>query len=242
MPDKAFIIIDSAQNKCLAYLVRCLERIEQQKSVPKVLLKQALNQKQFSDYIESYDFQITHAEDELTEGMPDELIYFARLVKEGDKYNALADRFSNSKNKKRDNLGQTTSERLRNKAEGRYEQASLHLNDLLEPIPGLLFDPTRAHKVLMWLDRDVGTEYENRSGADCVGTARIRGSKSKYAQKRNVPIWGVRVGKYWRQREAVVKATLLLLYGEEVEVETEKTEVMSDKLREILKKMRDEEY
>jgi hypothetical protein len=32
------------------------------------------------------------------------------------------------------------------------------------------------------------------------------------------------------------------LYGEEVGVETEKTEVMSDKLREILKKMRDEEY
>jgi hypothetical protein len=91
LPDKAFIVIDSAQNKCLAYLVRCLERIEQQKSVPKLLLKQALNQKQFVDYIESYDFQITHAEDELTEGMPDELIDFARMVKEGDKYNALAD-------------------------------------------------------------------------------------------------------------------------------------------------------
>jgi hypothetical protein len=222
--------------------VRCLERIEHQKLIPKLLLKQALNQKQFSDYIESYNSQISHAEDELTERMPNALIYFARLVKEGDKYNALADRFSNSKNKKRDNLGQTTSERLRNKAEGRYEQASLHLNDLLEPIPGMPFDPIRANKVLLWLDRDVGTEYENRSGADCVSTARIRGSKSKYAQKRNVPIWGVRVGKYWRQREAVVKATMLLLYGEEIEVETKKTEVISNKLREILKKMRDEEY
>lgn len=242
MPDKAFIVIDSAQNKYLAYLVRCLERIEQQKSVPKVLLKQALNQKQFSDYLESYDFQITHAEDELTEGMPDELNYFARLVKEGDKYNALADRFSNSKNKRRDYLGQTTSERLRNKAEACYEQASMFLNDLLEPLPGMPFDSARAYKVSIWLDRDVGTDYENRSGADCVSTARIRGSKSKYAQKRNVPIWGVRVGKYWRQREAVVKATMLLLYGEEIEVETEKTEIMSDKLREILKIMKDEEY
>jgi hypothetical protein len=222
--------------------VRCLERIEQQKSVPKLLLKQALNQKQFVDYIESYDFQITHAEDELTEGMPDELIDFARMVKEGDKYNALADRFSKSKNKNIDHLGKTTSERLRNKAESCYESASMFLNDLLEPIPGLLFDPTRAHKVLMWLDRDVGTEYENRSGADCVSTARIRGSKSKYSQKRNVPIWGVRVGKYWRQREAVVKATMLLLYGEEVEVKTENAAVVSHKLREILNKMRDEEY
>jgi len=239
--DKAFIVIDSFQNKQLAHLVRCLERLEQQKSVPKVLLKQALNQKQFADYIESYNWQISHAEDELTEGMPDELIYFARMVKDGDKYNALADRFSKSKNKKRDYLGQTTSERLRNKAEACYEQASMFLNDLLEPLPDIPFDSARAHKVSIWLDRDVGTEHENRSGADCVGTARLRGSKSKYAQKRNAPIWGVRVGKYWRQREAVVKATLLLLYGEEVEVETEKTEVMSDKLRELLKKARDEE-
>lgn len=242
MPDKAFIIIDPAQNKCLTYLVRCLERIEQQKSVPKLLLKQALNQKQFSDYIDSYNLQISHAEDELSEGMPDELIYFARMVKEGDKYNGLADRFSKSKNKNIDHLGKTTSERLRNKAESCYEIASMFLNDLLEPLPGMPFDSARAYKVSIWLDRDVGTEYENRSGADCVSTARIRGSKSKYAQKRNVPIWGVRVGKYWRQREAVVKATMLLLYGEEIEVETEKTEIMSDKLKEILKKMRDEEY
>ena len=242
MLDKAFIVIDSFENKQLAYLVRCLERIEQQKSVSKLLLKQALNQKQFADYIESYNWQISHAEDELTEGMPDELLYFARMVKEGDKYNALADRFSNSRNKKRDYLGQTTSERLRNKAEACYEQASLFLNDLLEPLAGMPFNSDRAHKVSIWLDRDVGTEYENRSGADCVGTARIRGSKSKYAQKRNVPIWGVRVAKYWRQREAVVKATMLLLYGEEIEVETEKSEVMSNKMREILKKMRDEEY
>jgi hypothetical protein len=47
-----------------------------------------------------------------------------------------------------------------------------------------------------------------------AGVPRVRGIKSKYALVDDEPVVGVRLRKHWRQREALVKAALELIYAE----------------------------
>jgi hypothetical protein len=48
--------------------------------------------------------------------------------------------------------------------------------------------------------------------AVCV--PRVRGTQSKYALVDDEPVVGVRLRKHWRQREALTKAALELIYAE----------------------------
>ena len=47
-----------------------------------------------------------------------------------------------------------------------------------------------------------------------AGVPRVRGTKSKYALVDDEPVVGVRLRKHWRQREALTKAALELIYAE----------------------------
>ena len=67
---------------------------------------------------------------------------------------------------------------------------------------------------------------------------RLRGSKSKYAQMDAKPVIGTRLRKHWRQREALSKAALELIY-DELEDDCE-NEVYKSKLSRLMGEIRDD--
>jgi len=58
--------------------------------------------------------------------------------------------------------------------------------------------------LFVWCARSLGA----------AGVPRVRGTKSKYALVDDEPVVGVRLRKHWRQREALTKAALELIYAE----------------------------
>jgi len=90
---------------------------------------------------------------------------------------------------------------------------------------------------LRWLDRDVNPEPGYAPDISASGVPRVRGTKSKYTLIDEDPVVGVRLRKHWRQREALSKAALELLYAEpEEDVMTdEQRQKMRNKLADMLK-------
>jgi hypothetical protein len=70
-----------------------------------------------------------------------------------------------------------------------------------------------------------------------AGVPRLRGSRSKYTQMDADPVIGVRLRKYWRQREALSIAVLELLYVEPEEdvLTEEQRQQMYDKFNKLLR-------
>jgi len=211
--DEQFVDASFADATRLVFIVRALSNLAFQRTVPSGLMLHALSHDEHSDYLQSFNISISHIEDEAPEGMPDKLRQYAQLVRQGDRYEALANRFMRSRTTKRDARGRTASARLRGQAETSYESAGVYLHDLLDGLPGMPFDAELAYHVQQWLDRPVSVAQGQEPSTDCVGIARIRGSKSKYSLSVTQPMSTIRLRKYWRQREALVLATLPMLYG-----------------------------
>ena len=231
---ESFINISAENTDRLGRLAECLQFVGEMRSVPTPKLRAALTPDQFTAYLDSFNYDISHAESEMEFGMPDELKHFAELVRKGDRFTALSNGFRNRGSTKRDHMGRTASARLEQRAESAYEDAGLYLIDLLEGLPGMPFDHELAHRVREWLDRDVGKTGED-SGQDSLSTARIRGSRSEYTLMSAEPMWGKRLSKYWRQREALTNATIPFLYG----AEDTSSNINTHKLSEMMKKLRD---
>ena len=215
----------------LKRLHRALTYIVKQRAVPITTLRTSLSEEQYAEYIASLDQDMSHAESEQDNGeVPWLLIDYADKIRKGDRYTRIANMFKHTK--KRDAKGQTAFGRYEALAFGEYEEAIMDLVNALETDPNRTpyVDHTLISQIIPWLDREVGTTHGSEPDVSSVGVPRLRGSKSKYALISAQPVVGERLYKHWRQREAVAKAALPLLYNK-LEVDE-----LTDEQRAILKR------
>lgn len=212
----------------LKRLHRALTYVVKQRAVPVATLRAALSDEQYAEYIESLNWDMSHAESEHGTGnVPLFLADYADQIRKGDRYTRIANMFKHTK--KRDAKGQTAFGRYEALAFGEYEEAIFDLVNVLETDPERTpyVDHALINQIIPWLDREVGTTTGNEPDISNVGVPRLRGSKSKYALISAQPVVGERLYKHWRQREAVAKAALPLLYNKlEIDDVTEEQRVL----------------
>jgi hypothetical protein len=210
-----FADIDHAQVKQLTRIARALPYIVAQRAVPEQLMLRALTDAQHAEYLSSYNSEMSHveAQDYDDDEMPSVLIDYMDTVKQGDKYDRMANMHRCSK--KKDQRGYTAAQRFRLQAEGCYESALMQLMAVLDTNPSTnpKVDIQLAAEVQRWLDRYVDTHPGNEPGANVVDVPRVSGSGGRYVQIRKPPVVGKRRRRYWRQREALCTAAVPLIYG-----------------------------
>ena len=215
--DETFLTLTRDECGRLRMVKRALELLLTQRAVSQHLMFKALGKDNYAEYVQSFDFDMSHVEsrNEYEDAMPKLLYEYAEYLKRGDKYTRIANLFQRSK--KRDASGRTAFSRYEDKAFGCYEEAvmlitcAVDTNRLCDPSP----DIQQANDILRWLDRYVNPQPGFEPDVSIAGVPRIRGSKSKYSQDTMQPVVGQRLRKYWRQREALVQASLHLLYTNE---------------------------
>jgi hypothetical protein len=172
--------------------------------------------------------------------MPSILYDYMQYVKDGDKYTRLANLFRRST--KCDANGTTAFQRMETKAESCYEEAVMLLTNAIDtnPLRNPMPDVQQSHEIQRWLDRDVNCELGFEPDACITSVPRIRGVKSKFAQVSAAPVIGQRLRQYWRQREALVRTALVLLYStEQIDAATEQgLEITSELFEERLAKLK----
>jgi len=211
---EVFADIDLQQTRQLQQIARALPSIVAQRAVPAAVMQRALTAEQHVAYMDSYDTDISHVESEDEIPMPAVLVDYMSTVKQGDKYERMANMHRRSK--KRDHRGRTAAMRYRDMAEGCYESALMDLLAVLDTDPQTNPKPDvqLAAEVQHWLDRDVDTRHGHAPDCSVVGVPRVRGSGGKYVLIAAERISGQRQRRYWRQREALCAAALTLIYGD----------------------------
>jgi hypothetical protein len=198
----------------LRSLTAALAYIVDERAVPPAEMRRVLTAEQHAEYVTSFDWDMSPVESDHSGDMPWQLRNYLDLVREGDKHTRTANLFRRSK--KRDAQGRTAFGRYEAKAESCYESAVMDLCNYVDT------DPTRnpnpdaqlAGEILRWLDRDVNPEPGYGPDVSISGVPRVRGSKSRFALIDAQPVVGVLLRKHWRQREALSRAVLELLYAE----------------------------
>ncbi len=233
LDSEQFTNIEHADILRLCSINVALKSVVAQRAVPDAKMSKALTAEQYAEYVQSFDWDMSHVESDERDDMPVPLYDYLDKVREGDKYTRIANLFKRSK--KRDMQGRTAFERYDAKAFGCYEEAVLDLCNYVDTDPKRNPNPNSklAGEILRWLDRDVNPEPGFAPDISAAGVPRIRGTKSRYTQVETHPVVGVRLRKHWRQREALSKAALELLYAELEE------DVLTDEQRQNLYKRRD---
>jgi hypothetical protein len=233
LDSEQFTNIEHADILRLCSINVALKSVVAQRAVPDAKMSKALTAEQYAEYVQSFDWDMSHVESDERDDMPAPLYDYLDKVREGDKYTRIANLFKRSK--KRDMQGRTAFERYDAKAFGCYEEAVLDLCNYVDTDPKRNPSPNSklAGEILRWLDRDVNPEPGFAPDISAAGVPRIRGTKSRYTQVETHPVVGVRLRKHWRQREALSKAVLELLYAELEE------DVLTDEQRQNLYKRRD---
>ena len=215
--DIPFRLINDTEYASLRLIKAALVSVIAQRAVTKRKMLAALGKELFLEYVQSYDMDISHVENDwsTTESMPSVLCDYMQYVKDGDKYTRLANLFRRST--KRDAKGKTAFQRMETKAESYYEDAVMLLTNAIDtnPLRNPMPDIQLSNEIQRWLDRDVSCELGFEPDACITSVPRIRGSKSKFAQMSVAPAVGQRLRQYWRQREALVQVALGLLYSAE---------------------------
>lgn len=232
-----FVDIAYADIDRLQRITAALKTVVDQRSVPDVKMNSALTAEQYAEYLSSFDWDISHVEHDDHGEMPWQLVNYMDKVREGDRYTRISNMFIRSK--KRDAQGRTAFGRYESKAFGCYEEAVMDLCNYVDTDqkrnPNA--DSQIAGEILRWLDRDVNPEPGYAPDISASGVPRVRGTKSKYTLIDHDPVVGVRLRKHWRQREALSKAALELLYAEPEEdvLTDEQRQKMRNKLADMLK-------
>lgn len=237
-----FVDIAYADIDRLQRITAALKTVVDQRSVPDAKMNSALTAEQYTEYLSSFDWDMSHVEHDDHGDMPWQLVNYMDKVREGDRYTRIANMFKRSK--KRDAQGRTAFGRYESKAFGCYEEAMMDLCNTIDtnPLRNPLPDNKVAGEILGWLDRDVNSEPGFEPDISAAGVPRVRGTKSKYTLIDDDPVVGVRLRKHWRQREALSKAALELLYAEPEEdvLTDEQRQKMRNKLADMLKVMNPE--
>lgn len=232
-----FVDIAYADIDRLQRITAALKTVVDQRSVPDAKMNSALTAEQYAEYLSSFDWDMSHVEHDDHGDMPWQLVNYMDKVREGDRYTRISNMFIRSK--KRDAQGRTAFGRYESKAFGCYEEAVMDLCNTIDtnPLRNPLPDNKVAGEILRWLDRDVNPEPGYAPDISAAGVPRVRGTKSKYTLIDEDPVVGVRLRKHWRQREALSKAALELLYAEPEEdvLTDEQRQKMRDKLADMMK-------
>lgn len=210
--------VEPASHLRLHWLNEAFFYIAKRSNVPKPLLASALLDSELVEYNKSIEIEVVPNEDELNGEIPSELKHYADLLRKADKLDSLANAQRKRNSIKTDSNGKTAVQRLRSKAEVCYEAANEYLFSLLVPPPerAMGFDAELASSVRRWLDRDVDTRIGFEPSTDCVGVARIKGSKSVHCLTIKEPLTSKKYGRYWRQRTALVESAASLIFLKEV--------------------------
>lgn len=242
LESEQFADIDYADVERLRGLVAALKFVADQRAVPDKKMRTVLTDEQYTEYVNSFDYELSHVEREIDDDIPLELSEYLEQVRQGDKYTRIANMFKHSK--KRDGSGRTAYNRYTDKAFGCYEEAVMDLCSCIEtdPTRNPLPDEKLSALILRCLDRDVNTADGFEPDVSIAGVPRLRGSRSKYTQMDADPVIGVRLRKYWRQREALSIAVLELLYAEPEEdvLSEEQQQQLRDKFNKLLR-LRDDD-
>jgi hypothetical protein len=214
LDSEQFIDIPQEDVERLRSLTAALAYIVDERAVPPAEMRRVLTAEQHADYTTSFGWDISPAESDQYGDMPWQLRNYLDAVRQGDKHTRTANLFQRST--KRDAQGRTAFGRYEAKAFACYESAVMDLCNYVDT------DPTRnpnpdvqlAGEIQRWLDRDVNPEPGYGPDVSIEGVPRVRGSKSRFALIDAQPVVGVRLRKHWRQREALSKAVLELLYAE----------------------------
>jgi hypothetical protein len=214
LSSEQFVDIAYADIDRLQRITAALKTVIDQHSVLDAKMSSALTAEQYTEYLSSFDWDMSHLEHDDHGDMPWQLRGYLEKLRDGDKYTRIANMFKRSN--KRDAQGRTAFGRYEDKAFGFYEEAVMDLCNTIDTNP--LRNPFPDHKVagdiLSWLDRDVNPAPGFEPDVSAAGVPRVRGRKSKYSLIDSAPVVGVRLRKHWRQREALSKAALELIYAE----------------------------
>jgi hypothetical protein len=169
--------IDAVAVQKIKRLTQLLDRL---RTTPQrnLVLQQQLDEKQYANYLEQLKQPNNIRDLLLQDGLPDVLVHYQTLITAADKLNALAEGAATRKRRSRSGK---TSYTHRNKAEGIYEQACVYLDEQLGVV-----DPMTEQQIRAWLDRDFDFSTDGEITIDCIGVARIRGSRSKYSQSDSI--------------------------------------------------------
>jgi hypothetical protein len=243
LESEQFADIDYADDLRLRGLVAALKFVADQRAVPDKKMRTVLTDEQYTEYVNSFGYELSHVERELDDDIPLQLSEYLDQVRQGDKYTRIANMFKHSK--KRDGRGRTAYNTYTDKAFGCYEEAVMDLCNCIEtdPTRNPLPDEKLSALMLRCLDRDVDPTPGFEPDVSIAGVPRLRGSRSKYTLIDADPVIGVRLRKYWRQREALSIAALELLYAEPEEdlLTEEQQQQLRDKYNKLLK-LRDDEF
>lgn len=221
LANEKFRDITDAELQQLERIITALNYVDHRRSAPESMMRAALTQEQFAGYVKSFEWDMSHVELDESDHMPRELKFYLEKVREGDKYTRISNLFRRST--KRDMRGRTAFGKYEQLAETAYESAVMLLTNVIDtnadrnPLPNY----TLAVDIQRFLDRDVNCEPGNEPNADPQSVPRIRGSKSRYSQMDAQPVVGTRLRKHWRQREAMSKAALELIYDKPDDAMTE---------------------
>jgi hypothetical protein len=211
----------------LNYLLR-------KRAVPASTMKRALDAQQHADYIRSFEMDISHieSEDDGNVDMPYQLVDYMEMVRKGDRYTRIANLFKKKRRVVNGN-GKSAYTKYDTLAEGCYEEAVMDLCNMLEtdPLKTPYVDNKLIGEILRWLDRPVDTRLGYAPDITQEGVPRVKGSRSKFSREWAKPVVGVKLRKYWRQRNALVDAAIPLIYAEKKLNDEEKAEMEAANLR-----------
>jgi hypothetical protein len=214
LDSEQFVDIDDIAYKLLTRITRALQAVKLQHAVSAKSMQVALTAEQHAFYLDSFKVYMSPEEDAKGDLMPTLLRDYAEQIKLGDKYAGLASRQRGRNVQRRDAQGRTAAQRSSYKSEAMYERAIALLISALDydKSRNPNFNAALAGDVAMWLDRNVSCEPGEQPALDIESVPRIRGSRSQHCLVAAEKMWGPRLRRYWRQREALVNAALQLLY------------------------------
>jgi len=178
--------IDAAAAQTIKRITALLNQVRTQ-PVAKQKLQRLLTAEQWMDYLSTLKQPASVEDVLLKDPVPTELLRYQDTINTADKLNGLAEA---ALVRSRRSGNTNAARKHRQRAEKLYEQACEYLNEQLETA-----DKGTELRIRAWLDRDFDYSTAGNIAIDCVGVARIRGSrsdhclvKSKYdrAQRRTV--------------------------------------------------------
>lgn len=163
------------------------------------------------------------------DGKPDVIVQYAAMIVAADRFNSRADAA------RRSSTRYNKASKLRHQAAHQYERACEYMDEQLGVV-----DAHTENLIRAWLDRDFDTSPTGNISIDCVGVARVVGSRNKYCL---AAAGSNKQDKLQRklscQQQALTVAACALLYEPELESETvpayhTQTTDRGDKLRALL--------
>lgn len=210
LDERDFVVLTVGQQKRLPRAIAVLRFLLQNRPATYAQMRGVLDAEQYKEYKDSFDWPVSHIEDEW-ENRPEQLDEYLRLLKNGDLLFGLSERISararySVRGVKYTSTGETTAAKVWHKAEKYYESALMYLQGECE-------SNLTAAQLQPLFDRELDFNPETGTlSADAVGVPRVRGSRSHHCLDKTRNLWGAKKSKFHRQRDAVTDAVYKMLF------------------------------